>query len=221
MGRPRLYDETTQQTLVRAAESLIAAGGASAVSVRRLAAAAGTSPRAVYSLFGSKGRLLSALCREAFKELARVLDTVPVTDDPARDLVLTGVDGFRRFALSHPNLFHLAFERVELGHREPEEATAAEQAMIRLKRRVERVARAGLSDGHSVELVATMFHALCQGLASMELQGRRWDPRSPQVVWTAALTALVSGLNTDEERSPKKRARRARRRVVKATKTKN
>jgi hypothetical protein len=136
-----------------------------------------------------------------------------VTGDPARDLVLTGVDGFRRFALSHPNLFHLVFERVELGHREPDEATAAEQAMIRLKRRVERLSRSGLSDGHSVELVATMFHALCQGLASMELQGRRWDPRPPQMVWTDALTSLVSGLNYGEERSPKKRGRRARRRT--------
>jgi AcrR family transcriptional regulator len=213
MGRPRLYNDATQQTLIRAAESLVTEGGTGAISVRRLADAAGTSTRAVYSVFGSKDRLLSALSCEAFRTLVRVLDALPLTDDPATDLVRTGVDGFRQFALAHPNLFHLVFERVEVSRRGPEEGAAAEQAMRRLRQRVDRLARAGLSGGHSVEFVATTFHALCQGLASMELEGRRWDPRPPQDVWTDALTALLAGLRGGTHRSPKIPVRRNRRRA--------
>ena len=212
MGRPRVYDESTQQTLLRAAESLVAEGGTGAISVRRLADATGTSTRAVYSVFGSKDRLLSALCREAFRELVRVIDGVPVTGDPTRDLVRVGVDGFRQFALSHPNLFHLVFERVEVGRRQPDETAAAEQAMSRLRQRVEGLVRAGLSGGHSVEFVATTFHALCQGLASMELQGRRWDPRPPHTIWTDALTSLITGLSGGRTHSRKRRVRTTRRR---------
>jgi AcrR family transcriptional regulator len=208
MGRPRTYDEATRQTLVRAAESLLATGGAGAVSVRRLADAAGTSTRAVYSAFGSKDRLLSALCRDAFRELVRLLDSLPPSGDPTSDLVRIGVDGFRHFALAHPNLFHLVFERVVVGSREPDEAAAAEQAMSRLRQRVERLSDAGLAEGYSVEFVATTFHALCQGLASMELQGRRWDPRPTETVWTDALTTLIEGLKSGGGRSERTRADR-------------
>lgn len=211
MGRPRVYDEATQRSLVRAAETLVAEGGTGAISVRRLADAAGTSTRAVYSVFGSKARLLSALGREAFRELVRVIDAVPTTGDPVRDLVLTGVEGFRRFALDHPNLFHLVFERVGLEGREPEEAAAAEEAMSRLRRRVERLSRAGSAGSHSVEFIATTFHALCQGLASMELQGRRWDPRPFDVVWTDALNTLIAGLRGGGKPAPHQRVRQARR----------
>jgi AcrR family transcriptional regulator len=196
MGRPRTYDEATRQTLISAAESLLATSGAGAVSVRRLADAAGTSTRAVYSVFGSKDRLISALCRDAFRELVRLIDSLPLSGDPALDLVRIGIDGFRRFALAHPNLFHLVFERVVVGSREPDEAAAAEQAMNRLRQRVECLSDAGLAGGHSVEFVATTFHALCQGLASMELQRRRWDQRPPETIWTDALTTLITGLSS-------------------------
>ena len=55
MGRPREHDEHTRVALLAAAEQLVAEGGPTQLSVRAVADAAGTSTRAVYSLFGSKG----------------------------------------------------------------------------------------------------------------------------------------------------------------------
>src|SRR4029453_15136385 len=98
MGRPRLHDETTERELLAAAERLLAEGGAEALSVRRLAEAAETTPRAIYSLFGGMDGLFRALFREAFHALSADLDALPLTDDPRADLIATGATGFRGWA---------------------------------------------------------------------------------------------------------------------------
>ena len=70
MGRPREHDEHTRAALRAAAERLVAAGGSAALSVRAVAEEAGTTTRAVYSVFGSKdGLLVDALAQGAFEFL--------------------------------------------------------------------------------------------------------------------------------------------------------
>src|SRR5687767_12036397 len=112
MGRPRSHDEKTRADLLREGEKRLVEGGLDAVSVRGVAEAAGTTTRAIYSLFGSREGLVSALYREAWRTLTARVEAVPLTDDPVQDLVRVGIDGFRSFATSHPNLFRLAFERI-------------------------------------------------------------------------------------------------------------
>jgi len=48
--------------------------------------------------------VFSALYSEAYLGLIRQMDSVPRTGEPRRDLIQTGLDGFRRWALAHPNL---------------------------------------------------------------------------------------------------------------------
>src|SRR4030095_5589623 len=104
MGRPRLHDERTERELLAAAEVLLAEGGAEALSVRRLAEAARTTPRAIYSIFGGMDGLLGALFREAFHALAAALDALVLTDDPMADLVAAGAVGFRGWARGRAGL---------------------------------------------------------------------------------------------------------------------
>ena len=86
------------------------------MSVRAVADAAGTSTRAVYSLFGSKeGLVVDALARDAFAVLFDEIDTLVETDDPAGDLVDVGVVAFRRLVLEHPALYRIAFQRIVPG----------------------------------------------------------------------------------------------------------
>ena len=196
MGRPRVHDEQTERELLAAAEGLLAGEGAEALSVRRLAEAAGTTPRAIYSVFGGKDGLVRALYREAFRALARDLDALPLTADPAADLVAAGVRGFRRWALQHPELFRLAFERAEADAPPTvQDSEVARAAFERLIGRVRRLAEQGLIAPGSVEPLAVAFHSLCEGLASVER--RRTLPlpwrRDPEAVWTASLAALVRG----------------------------
>ena len=59
--------------------------------VRAVADEAGTTTRAVYSLFGSKdGLLTDALAQSAFEFLFTEIDALPVTDDPVSDLLDVG-----------------------------------------------------------------------------------------------------------------------------------
>ena len=196
MGRPKEHDETTRAALLRAAEQLLAEDGAEALSVRRVSEVAGTSTRAVYSLFGSKEGLRSALYQAAFRQLRQRLLALPETSDPAADLVRAGIDGFRAHALAHPELFRLAFEwpgrRTRTTEADRREAMAAFELLIR---RIERVGGERLDTAASQRLAAG-FHALCQGLASGEIAGLA-AARHPNMreVWQEALTAYVRGFS--------------------------
>jgi AcrR family transcriptional regulator len=71
--------------------------------VRAVAEEAGTTTRAVYTLFGSgDGLLVDALAQAAFEFLADEIDKLAETDDPAEDLVDVGVLVFRRLVTEHP-----------------------------------------------------------------------------------------------------------------------
>jgi AcrR family transcriptional regulator len=194
MGRPRTHDERIRRKLLAAAEAMVAEGGADALSLRRVADAAGTTTRAVYSLFGSRTGLMGALYREAFQVLVRRVESLPRTADPAADLKNAALNGFRQYALEHPNLFRLAFERMIPEDRlYRAERSSGGDAREVARRLVERCLVAGLFARRPVDLVVNQFHALCQGLAAMELQGR-FRGVNPVLVWTDAITVLLAGL---------------------------
>src|SRR5205807_10516706 len=102
MGRPRLHDEATREALLGAAEALVEAGGPGALSVRAAADTIGTSTRAVYSIFGSKEGLLSALAHHPFELRRDELARLPITDDPASEPATAATHVHRPMALQHP-----------------------------------------------------------------------------------------------------------------------
>src|SRR6266536_2358768 len=104
------HDARTADALLDAAERIILEGGIDALSVRTVAARVGTTTRAVYSLFGSKERLMAALGVRAFEMLGAGVAALPTTADPAADLVAAGTTVFRRFAVEHPALFRIAMQ---------------------------------------------------------------------------------------------------------------
>src|SRR5580765_5814766 len=103
MGRPREHDERTAAALLEAAERIVAAHGVEALSLRTVAQEAGTTTRAVYSLFGSKEQLLGALGARAMDVLRVGVGELPVTGDARHDIVEAALV-FRRFALERPAL---------------------------------------------------------------------------------------------------------------------
>jgi AcrR family transcriptional regulator len=200
VGRPRVHDEETRATLRATAEQLVAEGGASAFSVRAVAARAGTSTRAIYSLFGSKeGLLVDALAQDAYTFLADGMDNMVESDNPAADLIEMGVSVYRRLVLEHPALYRIAFQRVVPDLRAgPELTEARERSLSRLLAKVQRVADAGQLGSVSVRDAAVAFNAMCEGLANSELRGKTLSilPQSEEErAWRDALTALVRGFN--------------------------
>jgi AcrR family transcriptional regulator len=173
MGRPREHDERTRADLLAAAERIVADGGPAALSVRAVAAAAGTTTRAVYSLFGSKdGLLAEALARGAFEFLRAEIDKLEETDDPAADLIDVGVLVFRRLVREHPALYRIAFQRVVPGLEASSELIAArQQAWDQLVTKVERLERADLLGAKPASEAAAEFNSMMEGLANAELRG--------------------------------------------------
>jgi AcrR family transcriptional regulator len=197
VGRPREHDEHTRAALTVAAERLVAEGGPDGLSVRAVAEAAGTTTRAVYSLFGSKDGLVDALAKKAFELLHAGLDELPQTDDPGADLVEVGVAVFRRFVREHPSLFRIAFQRVVPGLRAGPELTEARQRTLdQLEARIQRVEHAGLLGGKPVRDAAVEFNAMCEGLANAELRGttlRILPEGDEERVWREGLLTVVQG----------------------------
>ena len=198
VGRRREHDDGTRAELRAAAERLVAEGGPAALSVRAVAAEAGTTTRAVYSLFGSKeGLVVDALAQSAFEFLADGVDKLVETDDPVADLVAVGVPVFRTLVLEHPALYRIAFQRIVPGLRAGPEVTEARAlAHARLHAKIQRVEDAGLLGRKTVREAAVEFNAMLEGLANAELRGSTLPilpPGTEERTWRDALTTVVRG----------------------------
>ncbi len=203
MGRRREHGEATRTALLDAAERLIEQHGADAASVRSVADAAGTTTRAVYSVFGSKEGLLEALAARLFEMLSDAIDACPPSDDPVADVVTVSLDGFRRTALAHPALYGLVFLRVVPGLRLGREfAEVASGAFGRLEARLTRLEAGGGLGGMTTTDAATAVHALTEGLATMELRGMIDRSGGAEEIWRKAITALLHGFAVDSADRP-------------------
>jgi AcrR family transcriptional regulator len=204
MGRRREHDEKTAAALLGAAERAIAEDGVDALSLREVARDAGTTTRAIYSLFGSKDGLLGSLGVRAFSLLQREIEELPTSDQPGADLIEAALI-FRRFALEHPALFAIAFHRADPAI-SPRFRTARMDALAVLHTRFEPLAAADLLGGRSIHEAAMQFHALCQGVALTELRDNPLTP-DPDRFWRNAFHALITGF---ADSTPPRRRRSTR-----------
>jgi AcrR family transcriptional regulator len=204
MGRRREHDEKTAAALLDAAERIVTAQGVDALSLREVARDAGTTTRAIYSLFGSKDGLLGALGVRAFNLLQREIEALPASGQPADDLIEVALI-FRRFALEHPALFSIAFHRADPAIWPRFRATAMD-ALAVLDKRFQPLADADLLGGRSVSEASTQFRALGEGVAWTELRGNPLPP-DPERFWRNAFHALITGLAAPTPRRPRRTTR--------------
>jgi Transcriptional regulator len=108
MARPKVHDKALQARLLDRARATLSAGGLAGLSLRTLAVDCGTSTTAVYSLFGGKPGLLTALFDDAFRRLGEHLAAVARSEDTLDDLVRLGL-AYRRSALADPHVFDMMF----------------------------------------------------------------------------------------------------------------
>ena len=209
MGRPKEHDEATRASLLTAAERLVRTGGPDALSMRTVASEAGTTTRAVYSLFASKEGLVAALAQHAFELLRSQVRELPHLTDPVADLVQAGVKGFRPFVRQHPSLYRIAFQRVVPGLRVGVELNEArERTFALLQAKLRRLKEAGFLEQKSIGQAAVEFNAMCEGLANAELRGSTL-PILPlgkeERAWSDALSSLVRGFRAGGGRRRRRR----------------
>jgi AcrR family transcriptional regulator len=193
VARPRTHDEKLKLRLLDEGGHLLAAEGPAALTVRRLAERAETSPSAVYSLFGDKWGLVEEMFREGFRRFAERIAALQRTDDPLADLAALGA-AYRANARANPHLYDLMFGQP-FPQFQPGEGTR-ELAIGTFAALVEALGRcidAGLLTGDPLDL-AIAFFSLIHGLTTLELAGWMVSPERADRVWQRAEPALFEGL---------------------------
>lgn len=111
-GRPRKGDELlTRERILRTALQLVDAHGIEAFSMRRLAAALGVDPMAIYHYLPGKEAVLEGITQLAFSELR----VEPCAEGDWRDQVRAFARGYRDLVRTHPHLTMLLIANVEAG----------------------------------------------------------------------------------------------------------
>lgn len=196
-ARVRTASVAVSDSLVAAALSLLEESGLPALTVRDVAVRAGVAPMGVYTRFGSKDGLLEALFVYGFATLQDAIETPP--DASALRRLRTGCLGYREFAISHPQLYHLMFEQMMLLELSPEAGEAAQHSFATLVDRVHTAIHAReLASGNSVEIAQQIWSAM-HGAVSLEIAGVHFaEDRAAN--FASMLDALFVGLGASSRR---------------------
>jgi AcrR family transcriptional regulator len=171
VARPKLHDAALRIRLLDTAAALLTSAGPDSLSMRRLAADAGTSTSAVYALFGGKPGILRGLFVEAFTRFGAHLHAVTRSDDPLSDMLALS-QAYRSSALADPHLYAVMFGSPVFGFQPvPQDYAHAEAAFVPLLDAVRRALVAGLLREADPGLITTALWATMHGLVSLELRG--------------------------------------------------
>jgi AcrR family transcriptional regulator len=180
--RPRRYDDATRLHLIERAAHVLTTEGPHALSTRRVAAEAGTSTTALYTLIGGKEELLREMYREGFGRLGAAFDAVPTTDDPLADYWGMG-RAYLAHALDNPGLYAVMFSTPAPEFvPSPADADFAWSTFQANVDAAQRCIDAGVLDGDAAEIASDRV----EGRASVRPVAAR--------VALAALHALVVGV---------------------------
>lgn len=159
--------------LLGAAARILSTRGPGDLTLRQVAAAAGTSTMAVYTYFGSMPNLVAEVMRAGFDRLAAALDNVPRSDDPLTDLIRVGL-AYHDFARSDPTSYAIMTGVAPLGKfalsRSDEEAARA-HAYGALVEAVRRTIEAGTFTGIAAEPMAAQLLTAMHGYVLLESRG--------------------------------------------------
>lgn len=176
--------------LVDVAAAMVAADGPAALSLRKLAGATATSTMAVYTLFGDKQGLLSAMHATGFSRLGQALEAAADAEsgEPLDVLAALGV-AYRVSALASPHLYGLMFgppvPGVLVDH------ALADAAFQPLVSAVATCQSAGVLVGSEAEPVAEHLWAVAHGMVSLELAGHLRSADAEQAYERALVNAAV------------------------------
>jgi AcrR family transcriptional regulator len=160
-----------ESALLDAASELLEQEGPEALSVRRIAAAAGVAPMGVYNHFTSKFGIIDALFMLGFARLSEALADVNAIADPLEALEESG-RRYRALALAQPMMYQLMFLRAVPGFEPSEEAmVVAAGAFGGLVAAVRRAMDAGQIAEGDTTLIAHMLWANHHGWMALELAG--------------------------------------------------
>src|SRR6185436_3558144 len=156
--------ESTRQTILEAAEALLASGGEAAVSIRELCRRAGVTPPTIYHHFGDKRALVDRVVDECFAAFDRALARSTAPGDPVERL-RWAFDRYVQYGRAHPTHYRLMFQQPG-----PRGTPAALASYDRLRRTVAAIDAAGRLTA-PVEEATRACWAAAHGVTSLVVGG--------------------------------------------------
>jgi AcrR family transcriptional regulator len=194
----RRADPAVRVRLLEGAARLLAEEGPSALTLRQVAAEAGTSTMAVYTHFGSMPDLAEAVVAEGFARLAALLAEVPRTDDAITDLA--GLcRAYLLNARQNPHLYAVMFGTAALGKYRPR--TAGEHGRYTFDEIVETTGRA-VAQGRlwpaKPVVIASQLWTAIHGYVMLDVGGYFGEDGVEHVL-VPMVVSLLGGLGADRE----------------------
>ncbi|MFE2856722.1 TetR/AcrR family transcriptional regulator [Streptomyces lavendulae] len=191
MGRPRTNDETVKERLVVSATEMLATRPRESVTVRALAAAAGTSTTAVYSLFDGKDGVIGEVRNRAVAGLFQDLSAVPTSEDPLADLYALAI-AYRRWGRTNSHLYAVLFGGVQSF--DPSGAVGTGDPIRPLLTAIDRALTESVLAGEAT-LIALSLWATLHGLVTLELAGAL-DTTTAETAFRSTIDATLRGWTT-------------------------
>jgi AcrR family transcriptional regulator len=193
MGRPREHNDETREDLLRVASGIVRRRGIEALTVRGLAAEAGVTTRAIYSLFSGLPEIISVLCARSTEAMVRHHEAVPVTDDPISEFLPLAL-AYRSAAREQADLYELLYTPTAApGQSAVEYPQQVQRTIGRVQDTIRRASLAGQLrplDDH--ELFQGLW-GIVHGLTSLELRGVLGTPEECDRIWRETITTHVRG----------------------------
>jgi len=191
----RRSKEQSQDLLIaevmRLASDILAREGASGISMRRLAQAAGCSTTVLYHLFGSKNGIVEALFIEGFERLQAAQSALLPQPDP-RQHIIALCRSYRQTALENPTHYAIMFGNA-IPDFEPslETRQRALQSMQALMQAVEAAWQAGVLNITNSSDFGMMLWSAAHGFVSLELVGMSLAPERAAELYDSVIERLL------------------------------
>lgn len=184
---PRRPDPDLESKILDAAQKLWKKGGASGLTMRAVALAAGTNTPAVYRRFRDRDDVLRGLLRRIRLEIAAHLKSASSAKE--------GCERYLDYALSHPHEYELFYQHDYELHHSPRSRRAAGQFVGQPVREVMRrklKEELGESPDHYERLLVALWmvaHGAAMLLIAKSIPPK--DAAEARAVFTASVAALL------------------------------
>jgi AcrR family transcriptional regulator len=189
--------EPTRDRILTAARALFADEGEAGLSMRRIAAAVGITPMAIYRHYADKEALKNALMLDGFADWEARVEAIAATEPLAW---VTGLgEAYLDFALSQPRRYEAAFLlKAGAARRFPRDIEAGRSPARRsaIARITQAQAENLLAAAPPVQ-IALHLAALMQGLVSMYRAGRFTDEAEFRAAYRRALDHCLDSFRTE------------------------
>ncbi len=196
--KPRGQGASRRGEILAAAKHLFAEEGVAQVTMRRIGAAVGVSPTALYMHFADKDSMLAAIAQDTFEELLSRLEQSQTPGLSARAQFRLGLRTYIEFGLERPDEYRLTFmsrlfRRTDA--KTPGAVEMADRSFAILQDRVIELTRNGTFNAIGpAPQIAEAIWAMLHGVTSLLLDQADNLETPPGKLIEAALDLLEAGL---------------------------